>query len=115
MIHHWSGRISGGDTGNHYGHVTYNGGRRVRVVITLHIHVYIIIEIVIVVDGDEDSTSSSSYNDDNLDYEVDMDVEGDEDSNSSPSIVGEVTISVAGVSTGDSTTPMTNLWQESQN
>ncbi|TMX02096.1 hypothetical protein EJD97_022582 [Solanum chilense] len=45
---------------------------------------------------------------DNLDYEVDMDVEGDEDSTSSPSIAGEVTIAVAGVSTGDSGAGMMN-------
>ncbi|KAH0731498.1 hypothetical protein KY289_002686 [Solanum tuberosum] len=45
---------------------------------------------------------------DNLDYEVDMDLEGDEDSTSSPSIAGEVTIAVAGVSTGDSGAGMMN-------
>ncbi|KAL3381735.1 hypothetical protein AABB24_001710 [Solanum stoloniferum] len=44
----------------------------------------------------------------NLDYEVDMDLEGDEDSTSSPSIAGEVTIAVAGVSTGDSGAGMMN-------
>lgn len=42
--------------------------------------------------------------DDHLDYDVDL--EGDDESNSSPSVAGEVTIAVAGVSTGDSPSPL---------
>ncbi|KAG5626305.1 hypothetical protein H5410_011523 [Solanum commersonii] len=85
MIHHWSGRISGGDTDNRYGHLTDNGGRRVRVFITFHIH-----------DGEEVESSSPSTTMTISDYDVDMDVEG------------EVTIAVAGVSTRDSAAPMMN-------
>ncbi|XP_055816902.1 probable transcription factor At3g04930 [Solanum dulcamara] len=55
-------------------------------------------------DSVPDRHHQTGYNDDTLDYDVDVD--GDDDSNSSPSVAGEVTIAVAGVSTGDSPSPL---------
>lgn len=100
MIHHWSGRISGGGTGNRYGHLTGNGGRRLRVFITFHVHVNLIIEVVSVVGRRKTRILLTIHNNDNLDYDVDIDVEGDDNSNFSLSIVDKVTIAVASVSTG---------------